>query len=220
MRGRGLLFAVSIVSLLALAGCAAPTTFRAVPAPPPPPSTAADLGPYLELMQRLGSGEPTLQADLFHDVERAYTAAPTTSTSLRYAVALAMPGHPSSNPAEGKKVLETLLANPERLLPNERLLASVVLQETVARLRLDDENRRLLETVDDRTRAQANSDRRAQTQAEEIARLRKALEEAEAKLDAIRTIERTIIERNPSPPGAPGTRSEPSVETQSPPAGR
>jgi len=171
-------------------------------------------------MVRLSNSEPAQQADVFHEVERAYAAAPTTSNSLRLAVALVAPGHPSSNAAEGKKVLENLLATPERLLSNERLLASVMLQEAALRVKLEADSRRVLATVDERTRAQANSDRRAQNMAEENARLRKALEEAQAKLDAIRAIERSLIERNPSPPGATGTRSESPVETQSPPAGR
>lgn len=206
-------------TLLPLTGCVTPET-----QPPEPPPAAvmpnADVGGYLDLMQRLGSSDPAQQTDLFHEVERAYTAAPTTANSLRHALSLIMPGHPATNAAEGKKVLETLLASPEKLLANERLLASVFLQETEARLKLEADARRLLATVDERTRAQANSDRRVQAQTEENARLRKSLEEAQAKLDAIRDIERTIIERNPSPPGAAGSRSESSVEAQSPPAGR
>ena len=210
----------AVTATMALAGCIAPATTRGITAPAPTQSVPLDVGPHLDLMNRLGSSEPTQQADLFHDVERAYAAAPTTSNTLRYAIALAMPGHPASNAAEGKKLLETLLANPERMLTNERLLASVVLQVVTARLKLDADSRRLLATVDERTRAQANSDRRAQSLADDNARLRKALEEAQAKLDAIRAIERTIIERNPSPPGTAGPRSESSVEAQSPPAGR
>jgi hypothetical protein len=203
---------------LATGGCVLPTTSSVAP-PTPVAAPNADVGSYLDLMQRLGISDPAQQTDIFHEVERAFTSAPTTSNSLRYAVALVMPGHPGTNAAEGKKVLESLLASPEKLLANERLLASVVLQETEARLKLEAESRRLVATVDERTRAQANSDRRVQAQLEENARLRKALEEAQAKLDAIRDIERTIIERNPSPPGAAGSRSE-SSETQSPAAGR
>lgn len=208
-----------LTAILLLSGCVLPTTD--IPAPPPPAATPnADVSVYLDLMQRLGISDPAQQTDLFHEVERTYTAAPTTANSLRYAVALIMPGHPGTNAAEGKKVLETLLASPEKLLVNERLLASVFLQETEARLKLEADARRLLATVDERTRAQANSERRVQTQTEENARLRKSLEEAQAKLDAIRDIERTIIERNPSPPGAAGSRSESSVEAQSPSPGR
>jgi hypothetical protein len=208
------------MALLAMTACTLPSTDRSAVSPPPAQSAPVDLGPYLDLMYRLATSEPAQQADLFRDVERSYAVAPTTSNSLRLAVAFVTPGHPSSKPAEGRKLLETLLASPERLLTNERLLASVVLEETTARLKLEADSRRVLATVDARTRSQANSDRRAQNLAEENARLRKSLEEAQAKLDAIRAIERTIIERNPSPPGTAGPRSESSVEAQSPPAGR
>jgi hypothetical protein len=94
----------------------------------------------------------------------------------------------------------------------ERTLAAVVLQEAEARLKLEAENRRLLATLDDRSRSQANSDKRVQAQIDENARLRRALAEAEQKLNAIKEIERSIIERSPSPPGS---RDANSSETQS-----
>lgn len=205
---------------LAMAACTLPVTDKGAAAPVPTQNLPVDVGPYLDLMVRLGNSEPAQQADLFYEVERTYASAPTTANSLRYAVALVTPGHSGSNAANGKKMLETLLASPERMLTNERLLASVVLVDVAIRLKLEADSRRVLATVDERARSQANSDRRAQTLADENARLRKALEEAQAKLDAIRAIERTIIERNPSPPGTAGPRSESSVEAQSPPAGR
>ena len=190
------------------------------PAPTSPPIQAdSSVGTYLSTMDRLALGDPAQQADVFYDVERSYTGAPTTSNTLRYAVALTTPGHPASDMVKGKKLLEQLLATPERLDPNERMLAEVLLKHTDARLQLQAENRRLLATVDERSKAQANSDRRAQSQAEENARLRKALDEARQKLDAIRDIERSIIERSPTTPRSPSGTREPA-ETQSPPAGR
>jgi hypothetical protein len=114
-------------------------------------------------------------------------------------------------------LLETLLATPERLTQDERTLASVLLHETDVRLKLEAENRRLLATLDDRHRSQANSDKRIQAQIEENARLRRALAEAQQKLDAIKEIERSIIERSPTPPG---NRDAATSETQSPPASR
>jgi hypothetical protein len=108
--------------------------------------------------------------------------------------------------------LETLLATPERMTQEERTFAAVLLHETNARLKLEAENRRLLATLDDRGKTQANSDKRVQAQLEENARLRRALAEAEQKLNAIKEIERSIIERSPSPPG---NRDANSSETQS-----
>ena len=47
----------------------------------------------------------------------------------------------------------------------------------------------------------ATASRRLQAELEENARLRKALEDAQKKLDAIANIERTITERKPQPEG-------------------
>lgn len=186
--------------------------------PPTPPASSGGIAPaYLDIMQNLSTSDPARQADVFYEVEREYTRAPTTASTLRYAVALVTPGHPASSPNEGKRLLETLLATPERMTQDERTLAAVLLHETNVRLKLEAENRRLLATIDDRSRTQANSDKRIQAQIEENARLRRALAEAQQKLDAIKEIERSIIERSPTPPG---NRDAAPSETQSPPASR
>jgi len=172
---------------------------------------------YLDTMTGLASPDPARQADVFYEVERDFTRAPTTSSTLRYAVALVTPGHPAANAPEGKKRLETLLATPERMVPAERAFAEILLYETNARLKLEAENRRLLATLDDRGRSQANSEKRVQAQVEENSKLRRALSEAQQKLDAIKEIERSIIERSPTPPG---NRDTTPSETQSTPPGR
>ena len=46
------------------------------------------------------------------------------------AVALATPGHPAAKAQEGKRLLETLLATPERMTPEERGRARVQFLET------------------------------------------------------------------------------------------
>ena len=48
-------------------------------------------------MNGLASTDPARQADVFYEVEREYTRAPTTTSTLHYAVALVTPGHPASN---------------------------------------------------------------------------------------------------------------------------
>jgi len=166
---------------------------------------------YLDTMNDLGTNNPARQADVFYEVEHDYTRAPTTANTLRYGIALLTPGHPAAKPADGKKLLESLLATPERLTQPERTLAAVLVQQTDARLTLEAENRRLLETLDDRNRSQANFEKRAQAQLEDNAKLRRALAEAQQKLDAIKEIERSIIERSPTPPG---NRDTPNSETQ------
>jgi hypothetical protein len=177
-----------------------------------PAITNETLIAYLDTMNGLASPDPARQADVFYEVEREYTRAPTTASTLRYAAALVTPGHPAAKPADGKKLLETLMATPERMTPAERSLAAVLIHETNARLKLEAENRRLLATLDDRGRSQANSDRRVQAQLEENARLRRALAETQQKLDAIKEIEKDLSERSSTPPG---NRDTANSETQS-----
>lgn len=153
---------------------------------------------YLETLHRLATGDPAQQADVFYEVERAYTSAPTTANTLRYASALVAPGHPASNLAEGKKLLEQLLATPERLVQAERQLAAYLVKDADSRLQLQADLRRLTATVDERGRTQLVSDKRAQTQTDEIARLKRALQEAQQKLDAIKSIENSSERNTPS----------------------
>jgi len=205
--------------IVTICGCTTPLLQAPKPVEKPiVVSTSVDEGPrtYLETMNGLSQGDPARQADIFYEVERDYTKAPTTTNTLRYAGALVTAGHSAAKPAEGKKLLEALLASPERMSAAERTLASVLLHETNERLKLAAENRRLLETLDDRSRTQANSEKRAQAQVEENARLRRELADAQQKLDAIKEIERTIIERSPTPSGS---RDPNPSETQSPSAG-
>jgi hypothetical protein len=181
------------------------------------PNPASSIRTYLNTIDDLARGDAARQADVFYEVERDYTRAPTTSSTLRYAIAKVTPGHPAANANEGKRLLETLLATPERMTAEEHTLAAVLLHETNARLKLEAENRRLLATLDERNRSQANSEKRVQVQLEENARLRRALAEAQQKLDAIKEIERSIIERSPTPPGSRDTNAS---ETQGPSTSR
>jgi len=179
------------------------------------PAQEGGLGGYLETMNRLANGTATEQADVFYDAERQYTTAPTTANTLRYALALVAPSHPATDLVKGKKLLEQLLATPERMVPAERNLAGLLVKDADLRLQLEFENRRLTATVDERSRGQANFDRRAQTLAEENARLRKLLDEAQQKLDAIKSIERSSIERS-SPPTSRDNPREPKTQSTTP----
>jgi hypothetical protein len=92
--------------------------------------------------------------------------------------------------------LSELLARPETLLPVERLLALVQLKEVEQRLILQAENTRMREEAshDSRDKLQAINKRLA-AESDENARLRKALDEARAKLEAVTHIERSINDR-------------------------
>ncbi len=167
----------------------------------PPPHAAVDwsaIEPLLDMMSALPQGDPARQAELFQSAKDAVQIAPTTSNRLRYALALAVPGHGGSDPVAAQRQLAELLARPETLLPSEHLLAMVEEQDVEQRLVLQAENRRLHDEAPRESHDRVNIlNRRLTAESDENARLRKALEEARAKLEAVTHIERSINDRNP-----------------------
>ena len=79
--------------------------------------------------------DAVVKADVFRSVAAAADTAPTTTNRLNLALALATPGHPSSNPAEAQRRLGELLSRDNALLPDERALA---LTSRLERLRARD----------------------------------------------------------------------------------
>ena len=203
MQHSRLRFAAYGLAACGLAGCAGAPTAQAPPAAAE--HSTADLGPItplLELMSELPQGDPARQAELFQSAKNAAAVSPTTSNRLKYALALATPGHSGSDPVAAQRQLSELLARPETLLSAERLLALVELQEVDQQLVLQAENQRLRSddaAHDSRDKLQAVN-RRLQAELDENARLRKALDEARAKLDAVTNIERSINDRGTSVP--------------------
>jgi hypothetical protein len=172
---------------------------------PPPNAGASAVAPLLEMMSNLPQGDPARQAEIFQSAKDAAELTPTTSNRLRYALALATPGYSGANPVAAQRQLAELLARPETLLPVERLLASVTLKEVEQRLILQAENARMREdTPHDSRDKLAAANRRLQAESDENAKLRKALDEARAKLEAVTHIEqRSIDDRGTTVPRTP-----------------
>jgi hypothetical protein len=170
--------------------------------PEPVPSVIA---PLLEMMRALPDGDPARQAELFQSVETEARITPTTRNRLKLALALATPGHGGADPVAARRQLSELLATPETLLPVERLLAQVELQQVDERQVLQTENAKLRDDAshDSHDKLQTLS-RRLAAEQDENARLRKALDESQAKLDAVTHIERSINDRGANnPPHTP-----------------
>ena len=173
-----------------------PVTTKVSPPPPPPPADISAVTPDLEMMRELPAGDPARQAEIFQSAKDAAAIYPTTSNRLKYALALATPGHSGSDPVAAQRQLSELLATPETLVPVERLLAMVELQEVDQRLILLEENKQLREEAPRESRDKLSAiNRRLSAESDENARLRKALDEAQAKLDAVTHIERSINDR-------------------------
>jgi plasmid stability protein len=188
-------------ALAILCGCSlmpsAPQRAPSAPTPSADPSLG-QMSSYLDMMERLSRATPAEQAEIVQNAKDAAELTPTTSNRLRYALALATPGHGKTDEDAARQMLTQLLATPETMLPAERALAWISLKDVDLRLILQAENQRLqaATTQQDRDRTAATN-RRLQAEIEENARLRKQLAEAQAKLDEITRIERAIIERNP-----------------------
>ena len=205
MRHRWLRFAACLFggALISACGAAGPFGRDTRLAPTEPARTPLDLSPItplLEMMSSLPQGDPARQAEMFQSAKDAADLTPTTSNRLRYALALATPGYSGSDPVAAQRQLSELLARPETLLPIERLLALVELKEVEQRLILQAENKRMRDDAphdDSRDKLQAIN-RRLAAESDENVKLRKALDEARAKLEAITHIERSINDRGTS----------------------
>jgi hypothetical protein len=168
---------------------------------------AAQLGSYVSSLQQLVQGSPAEQAEVIASAKAAYDGTHQGPGQLRYALALAAPNHPAHDAAQAQRLLREALARPELLGVMERALAIIELQRVDAELRLTNENERLVtEAQRERDRQHsappnAATARRLQQEIDENARLRKALEEARAKLDAIANIERSLSDRPPANEG-------------------
>lgn len=159
-------------------------------------TSAALLASYLDVLQKLVQGAPAEQAEILVSAQREYELAPTPSKQLRYALVLAAPNHSGADLPRAQRLLRELLATPETLVPAERAYAFLELQKVDRQLALVAENQRLQSGSDrvDRERL-ATANRKLQLEIDENTRLRKALDEANAKLSAIANIEQTINER-------------------------
>ena len=200
----GRLASAGVVLLLAasLAGC--PMGGQRVQPPPPvvnpAAATSAMLGDYLLLLQKLVSAPPAQQAEIVASAQHDFDTAPTPSHELKLALMLGTQGHPGTDLPRAQGLLRELMANPEMLTPGERALASLELSQIDDHLTLETENRRLQAEAARQDHALvANVNHRLQAEMDENARLRKELEEARAKLDAISNIERQLNERKPAP---------------------
>ena len=189
-----------------IASCAlAPTEHQnANPAPIVDRDAASSslLAGHVVALEKLMQAPPAEQAEILEAAHRDFTLAPTPSHQLRYALELAAPGHAGTNLPEAERLLRELMATPETLVPAERAFAYLELQKIDVQLTLAAENRTLQDSAAhaDRERLAA-ANRHLQTEIDENVRLRKDLEDARAKLDAITNIELSLNDRKPSTEG-------------------
>jgi len=193
--------AALLVILLALtSGCARTLDWlkgrKTVEAVDPVILGAPEAEIYLRDVYLLIDGDAFTQVEIFSDAKSAATLTPDPSSKLKYALILAAPGHAESDPQQAQSIFRELLAQTALMTPGEIALATIHLKDVEERLKLDAETRRLraentnAATTEDRAVAQ-----RMSTIESENRKLREDLLDAEQKLEAITSIERSIREQ-------------------------
>lgn len=192
--------------VLAMGGCSGLQGFRA-----PPPAqhvetatedrdtvAAVFMAGTFQGMQHLAAASPSEQAEILAAARETYEHSPQGANKLRFALLLATPGHPARDPGRARTLLRELASQPEALQPLERAVTLVELAQLNNELELRAENDKLAQSNEDRSERDRSVavQRRLQTELDENARLRRQLEDAQAKLDAIAHIERNLSQRN------------------------
>ncbi len=157
---------------------------------------APEIDTYVAELGKIASGDPAAQAEVFADASSAAQLTPSTSTNLRLGLVLSIPGYPESNPEQAQSILREVLAQTILLTPTEISLATIHLNNVERQIVANSEARRLRTSTSRaaETQEQALSQRLATVESENR-QLRMDLEEAEQKLEAITSIERSIREQ-------------------------
>lgn len=158
---------------------------------------APDAEQYLDELYELAVGNPRIQAEIYADAESGAKLTPGPQTNLRYALVLATPGHQRFNPEIAQTMLRDVLLQESILTSAEISLATIHLNSVERQLALSADARRALasNSLAATSEGAAAQQRLASAEAENR-RLREALSDAEEKLDAITSIERSIREQD------------------------
>jgi hypothetical protein len=199
---RALSWLAALPLLLAACGTTGPArtpvmgTQVAAPQPDRDATMALVLADTIQAVQRLVQAGAAEQAELLAGARASAERAPFGSAQLRYALMLAVPGPASRDPGRAQSLLRQLAAQQEGLTPVERALLLMQLAQLDRELGLSSDNLRLQSEVQrSEQQKQAVANQRLQTEIAENAKLRKQLEDAQAKLDAIARIEQSLNQR-------------------------
>jgi protein-disulfide isomerase len=150
---------------------------------------------YINELYELSTGDARKQASIFDDASDTASLTPGPSSTLRLALVLATPGHPQSNAARAAELLRQVLDQEPLLTTAELSLATIYLESAELLAATTTEAAQLRDANTRAARAsETEASRRIAAIEAENRRLREALADAEQKLEAITTIERSIRE--------------------------
>lgn len=157
---------------------------------------APEIEVYVSELGRIASGDPAAQAEIFADASAAAQLTPSPSTNLRLGLVLAIPGYPEYDPQQSASILREVLTQTLLLTPAEISLAVIHLNNVERQIISNTESQRLRASSSRAAQTQEAATNQRLTAAEaENRRLRRDLAEAEQKLEAITSIERSIREQ-------------------------
>ncbi|MGB6488019.1 MAG: hypothetical protein WBE91_14155 [Steroidobacteraceae bacterium] len=191
-----------------MSGCANSLFAQKPPAPPKPvidhkSASSEALADDFAVLDKLIEAPPQQQMQIVGSAEEDFRTTPTQSKKLRLALILGTPDQAGSDLPRAEEMLQELSDDPQSsLLSGERTLLSLQLKQIGDYLTLVAENRTLQA---DAARADqlAPLKHRLDGAAGENAKLKKELQEAQAKLAAIANIEKSLNERKPGNEGKP-----------------
>jgi len=190
------LLACGAVLLSACAGLSTTGSNTSAETSLPPAAPPPVLAPYLETLGKMAPGDTARQQAELDATLAAAQQTRTSADTLRHALALGTAGHPASNPVEARRLITELLASANTLDPTETAFANAYLREFDARVALYAELARQREESEQTLKSlDATADRRADALAAENKQLKRALAEAERKLEAVAEMERSLLEQ-------------------------
>jgi hypothetical protein len=200
--------AVALSAALIASGCTTDFFAQKPPQAPKPvinhkAASSEALADDFTVLGKLMLAPPDQQMQIVGAAEEDFQATPTPSKKLRLALILGTPDQAGADLPRAHQMLQELATDPESsLLPGERSLVTLQLKQIGDYLTLEAENRTLQA---DAARADqlAGLKRRLDGAAGENAKLKRQLEEAQAKLAAIANIEKSLNERKPGNEGRP-----------------
>lgn len=197
---------IPVVVLGVLTGCATstPRPGTAVPAATTPCSQCTKLAPYLEVLADSSTGQPAQQQARVDAALTDSRAVPTATNQLRYALALGHAGRTGSDPLEALRLITALLAVPDALEADEKILAQSFAREFESRIDLSSALARQRDQWEARLDAEvAHAVQRHEALAAENARLKRALADSNRKLKAVAEIEQQLLDQGSDPEPAP-----------------
>lgn len=186
-----------VVSLMALSGCASLSELfeggkEKEPVTPQVVEPNQDNNTYIELMGQLAESDEAGKSALYQTVSDNYIDDPSLANRLRFAMAVSTPGHHASDPVEARRILTDLLSKPRSLSEAELGIAASYLRSLETRLALEAEIKSLNQRLEEIKPQTQNNDAQLRAALAENQRLQAELDEAQSKLEALTSIERSI----------------------------